>query len=740
MGANRIAQNLKPTNDHVGGRNVHLPYCGATHIELAEPYDQPNMEEDLTRSRRRHRRILSRSSGHGGGILPLRRQGSPPSKRTKWEDANLLHNVNVNNNATAVTTVACCELQPWIETLMNSDPCDLVGSMGILQQIKSRLEMIHDVEEENGTTGSTTTTTTIDRASLLSLPRLLMVRLGYYHNHEEQQPSIPIPLATRLYILVLTCWKACLERTQSSSAAQRMRRRRIEQGDPDVTIMGFRIVLELLERVVEWCGATKLCPTPTSDPHEVTTNWTTEMGTVVEYCIDLLETWLDSGEGTTSTSWSITTTDRRQRPLLEDLAIVLIQIAHLASAPGNDEQDLSNVVSTTIQAFFDMQQQQQQQQQQHRSWSVFDIARRILCKERMVPGDESLSVDDRLFWIRCQSVVPHTSQQPDAVTASPELDQQMPYIFSILHSQQSTLESKAQAARVLICSLHRTTLEKIQESIQIALVLQNTYHRDHSVFTSLLLQSLLCVEKALVQSTNLPSTWPTLLDLGMTIALDGPLYDYKIANQAGMTVLALVSLGIPNDRLLPVTKGRLFQAIRRMMESSPRRPVVARSQALICTWMETSSSRRQEILQLCPELLVSLARFISSRRAAPRDILAILHAFSTLLETEPTNNHMAREPAIVEAVVTMTTVRTTDSSETLMTEDIRKEAMKILLCLSENPCNRRILAKHPGLLASMIHVARHLPPDSILEPPAIESQSHLSADMKRHILLLAQAL
>jgi len=101
------------------------------------------MEEELPRSRRTGRSLLRRSGRTG---IPLGR----PSKRTKWEDANLLHNSHMmNNNATAVTTrVSCCELQPWIETLMNSDPCDLVGSMGILQQIKSRLERIHDVEEE----------------------------------------------------------------------------------------------------------------------------------------------------------------------------------------------------------------------------------------------------------------------------------------------------------------------------------------------------------------------------------------------------------------------------------------------------------------------------------------------------------------------------------------------------------------------------------------------------------------
>ena len=521
----------------------------------------------------------------------------------------------------------------------------------------------------------------------------------------------------------------------------------MECDDPDMTTMGLRIIFALLERVVEGGGTTTT--SGTASGNEITTGWTTETGTMVGHCIDLLETWLESKKdhGAPSTEWVVMMDRQPHQTLLEDVAIALIQIAHMASASSNDEQSSSDVASTIL-AFFDMH-QHQQQQQQHVPWSTFGIARRILCNDRMIGGDESLSVEDRLFWMRCRGVVSSQTRRPHAGIVSPEQpDQGLHYIFSILQCKQSTVESKERAARALITNLHQLTLERIYESIQIALVLQKTCNDrdDGFVFTMLMLQGLVCLEKSLLQSTNLPHTWETILDLVMTVALDSALGDYKVANQAGMVGIVILSLGIRYDSIPPPpaqSKKRMFQTIRRLMESSLR-PVVARSQALICEWIGHSSTRK-EILCLCPEVLVSLARLISSHHLPSSKILATLHAISTMLETEPTNNFLAREPAVVEAVVTMTVFQNPDTSEASMmtAQEIRKEALMILLCLSENPCNRRILAKHPGLLSSMIHVARHLPPDPIELHSSIETGPHAGgrfADMKRHILLLAHAL
>jgi hypothetical protein len=443
-----------------------------------------------------------------------------------------------------------------------------------------------------------------------------------------------------------------------------------------------------------------------------------------------------------------------RQALLQEWAIVLIQFAQTPSFTlhdknDNDDDNNNNDESTslvsTIQDFLDT----------HTNvCSAFHLAQRILNNNDNNVAPDSLSSDDWLFWLRCQSVLPKSRQGVEEELSHPPQEPDTQSLLSILRNNpaNNATESKIQAARVLTsCLHHQLSLDTLQDCIQVAVTLQ-TDATDDFVVASLLRQALACLQKLLLQSTNLPMRWPELLDQSMTLVLDDNRgIDFTIQQSAGTVVLALAALGI-QDGMAPEHQNIAFTGIRQLLQSS-RCPRTTTSQAvtLVCDWIATPSSRTR-LLSGCPEMLVSLAQVLSSHRVQSSEILIILQAFQTVLEKEATNSYLARQPRVMESVVTLTIFPSGDSSEASLAKQIRLAAMRIILCLSENPCNRRILAKHPGLLSSMIHCARQLsslersehPPPLVVREEEEEQQTLsskvLCGDLKRNILLLAHAL
>jgi len=103
---------------------------------------------------------------------------------------------------------------------------------------------------------------------------------------------------------------------------------------------------------------------------------------------------------------------------------------------------------------------------------------------------------------------------------------------------------------------------------------------------------------------------------------------------------------------------------------------------------------------------------------------------------------LARNAKILESVVSMASCQASTAPSSTA-QETRKVAMAILLRFSENPCLQRVLARHPGLLSSMIYFVRQFPHED--ETSASDDLSSVSLlrppqDIKNQILLLAKAL
>jgi hypothetical protein len=88
-------------------------------------------------------------------------------------------------------------------------------------------------------------------------------------------------------------------------------------------------------------------------------------------------------------------------------------------------------------------------------------------------------------------------------------------------------------------------------------------------------------------------------------------------------------------------------------------------------------------------------------------------------------NFLARETKVLESIVRAASDHGTENS--------REVAISIILTISKNACNHRILARHPGLLSSLIGHTRGM-------PGSRGGDTQVRESMKKQILSLAKAL
>jgi hypothetical protein len=112
-----------------------------------------------------------------------------------------------------------------------------------------------------------------------------------------------------------------------------------------------------------------------------------------------------------------------------------------------------------------------------------------------------------------------------------------------------------------------------------------------------------------------------------------------------------------------------------------------------------------------------------------------------MTRSEETLGVLARQEKVLEAVVAMASFPSSDTNNH-DTDRIKNIALLVLMRLSKDVCNRRILAKQVGVLACMIRYARSLSEQQTQQnhqPDNIEPSVSL-LDLKQNIMDLAIAL
>ena len=132
-------------------------------------------------------------------------------------------------------------------------------------------------------------------------------------------------------------------------------------------------------------------------------------------------------------------------------------------------------------------------------------------------------------------------------------------------------------------------------------------------------------------------------------------------------------------------------------------------------------------INLYADLINGLAQASLDDFASKKTKREVMKIFSTMVNKSPRNiSFLVRDSKALESIVRVASDRGT-------TENGRDLAVSILMQMSRNQCNHRILAKQSGLLSSMISYTRGL---SRTEG----GDDQVRIDMKKQIILLAEAL
>lgn len=203
--------------------------------------------------------------------------------------------------------------------------------------------------------------------------------------------------------------------------------------------------------------------------------------------------------------------------------------------------------------------------------------------------------------------------------------------------------------------------------------------------------------------------------------------DNCIAREAANILLTMISSNtkIPsNQRKIELAES--FAVLTALL-SSEIESVVEKSMDLVRKLSLDAGVR--DLFLLNPKIFSALSKLASSEHASKFTRQQAIQIFSFMLEEKRHIDFLAREPKVLESLVCNSLQESGNS------EKSRRLAVSILLRLSKNVCNRKILASTPGLLPSMIKYTRELTGQE--EEHAKEVTRN---EMKKHILLLASSL
>lgn len=146
----------------------------------------------------------------------------------------------------------------------------------------------------------------------------------------------------------------------------------------------------------------------------------------------------------------------------------------------------------------------------------------------------------------------------------------------------------------------------------------------------------------------------------------------------------------------------------------------------------------------CPSVLNKLGALFCSPSAASKFKQVSMEIFDAVTGTgKKASSILARQPKVLDALVTVVAGPCSPYNQH-GPPIVKQMALNILMRLSQDVCNRRILAKHVGVLACMIRYARTLSneqlPIQYIQQAAAPSANIKLSDLKVQIMELAVAI
>jgi hypothetical protein len=271
---------------------------------------------------------------------------------------------------------------------------------------------------------------------------------------------------------------------------------------------------------------------------------------------------------------------------------------------------------------------------------------------------------------------------------------------------------------------------------RIIVVLLGASNREHH-------QTLSCLQsiEACMQRTDGPYIFLQTRESGQSIDVITHIATKSTNSTMALTattiIISILELGLVREKPFPslLSCDKSIELAVKLLLS----PSVLIAEQAICVLhniLETSRTQGQQLrdnFQLKYDCAYALALVALSKgdHVTPSTKEKLLCSFSCIVYQMKSVHAVAREPTIV-AMLVQIVGGTFDSA---INREARAMSLAVLVEMSMNPCDRRILAKTPGLVSSMIRYIR-------AEPNGISlSRRNISRDeLKKHILLIAEAL
>jgi hypothetical protein len=408
----------------------------------------------------------------------------------------------------------------------------------------------------------------------------------------------------------------------------------------------------------------------------------------------------------------------RDRPQLEKLLFVLLSSVGGMNSRGNAEQ---NHVDQFLRIFM--------------SSSFGSLPRklaRIAMKVRFNGGegekDSSLFssiTEDQIFYWKCLS-------QAYGQKHSPSCD----FVKTLVETIQTpthSCDTKKRSIQALECFNLIAMKLSDQDCLRTTKAIVGFILYHDSDRTTELNLALLCLELLMGRENGVELVLRLERSQELFEFLTNTAFDMResdLAKLAGGILILMISSIAKNQRPPENLELRQCLAVISGLFSSETQTVVERSVQLVSEWSHDEKMRRRAI-DLYPDLIPSLAK-VASDDFAPKRIrrLAVMVFWNMVKDDTTRTNFLARQPNVLESLVSLASIRGSAEGRTSC-----RLAVATLLKLSKNACNRRILAKQPGLLSSMIRYTR-----THLNDEEWNGNLSVRSDMKKQLILLASAL
>mmetsp|Transcript_19458 Transcript_19458/g.54243 ORF Transcript_19458/g.54243 Transcript_19458/m.54243 type:complete len:633 (+) Transcript_19458:181-2079(+) len=368
----------------------------------------------------------------------------------------------------------------------------------------------------------------------------------------------------------------------------------------------------------------------------------------------------------------------------------------------------------------------------------------------LAPCHQFLSPRLEIYYWRCRSRVPcggGSSKSGSRIIQTDNADRAVGAMIQYCTSNNRVLARKAMQCMIestddtndaTCMRLMQFLLESIMKELDLCNSRRNGSRAYYKEMERNLMQRLeclgLCMKRdGMVEYFLQIEDWEKAFDVLVSVSVTQE--DIIAAEKAAAVVVPILKslFTRAKEEPLPLLFDRALAISIELVSSHSERVVGQILNLLFDVVKNAGLKRRVKSNSLLPDLISALAQLSSRNFLVEESTKGKLALTFARLVNEVKNRHfLAREMSNLSFLVRLAAGSYCEANRSR----VQQISISVLVALARNPCNRRILAKEPGLLSSLIRYTRMTPEGSDVFVESSMSRN----EVKERILLIADAL